>query len=280
MSLGTYDFAAGTTGSVTIRNDAATGYVVADGIQFVSASGGVGVSVLASASRTLEGSTAPGVFTVLRDSIGTLPLTVRLTFSGSATGGTDYKSLPPTVTIPAGRATASLSVFAFADSRIEPNQTVTANIAADPAYHAIIPSAATVFIDDPASDQWKSANFSASEIGNPAISSDNADPDGDGLSNLMERALGRDPRRADANAIADLQSEPAGAGRRLILFYSKSAADLRFEVQQLSSLGLGSWSHLGVSGELYDARRGLFYQYLTTTPDESAKFLRLQITSP
>lgn len=41
---------------------------------------------------------------------------------------------------------------------------------------------------------WQLAQFSAEELNQPAISGPNADPDGDGLSNLLEYALGLSPR--------------------------------------------------------------------------------------
>ena len=43
---------------------------------------------------------------------------------------------------------------------------------------------------------WKSGAFLAAEQGDPAISGPGADPDGDGLTNLMEFALGSDPKVA------------------------------------------------------------------------------------
>ena len=37
------------------------------------------------------------------------------------------------------------------------------------------------------------------------------------------------------------------------------------------------WTHAGISAELYDATSGLSYQAALVAPDETAKFLRLQI---
>lgn len=48
---------------------------------------------------------------------------------------------------------------------------------------------------------WKMQYFSADELPIPAISGDNADPDGDGIPNLMEYALGSDARRAGVNGL-------------------------------------------------------------------------------
>lgn len=47
---------------------------------------------------------------------------------------------------------------------------------------------------------WKREQFSDVELAQPAIAGDEADPDQDGLGNLLEYALGLNPKRADAQA--------------------------------------------------------------------------------
>jgi hypothetical protein len=49
--------------------------------------------------------------------------------------------------------------------------------------------------------EWKTARFSADELAQPAIAGDDADPDRDGLGNLLEYALGLHPRHADAQDV-------------------------------------------------------------------------------
>ena len=46
---------------------------------------------------------------------------------------------------------------------------------------------------------WQSQKFSSAELSNPTISGADADPDGDGLPNLLEYAMGLEPKTADAN---------------------------------------------------------------------------------
>ena len=46
---------------------------------------------------------------------------------------------------------------------------------------------------------WQSQKFSSAELSNPAISGADADPDGDGLPNLLEYAMGLEPKAANPN---------------------------------------------------------------------------------
>jgi hypothetical protein len=50
-------------------------------------------------------------------------------------------------------------------------------------------------------DFWKAARFTAIELADPAVSGDLADPDGDGIPNLMEYALGLEPRQPDQTGL-------------------------------------------------------------------------------
>ena len=61
-------------------------------------------------------------------------------------------------------------------------------------------------------DLWRAEHFSAAELADPAVSSATADPDADGLGNLLEYAWALDPHIADAAAGARLtthQNAPA-----------------------------------------------------------------------
>jgi hypothetical protein len=85
-------------------------------------------------------------------------------------------------------------------------------------------------------DAWRYSNFSAAELLNPAMSGDLADPDGDGLGNLAEYAMGLNPRGASAVAGAEINSG------NLTLSYTrlKSATDVSLLAE--GSLDLVSWA--------------------------------------
>ena len=274
--LGTHQFAAGTAGSVLVRNDAANGYVIADAVRFVIPGTLPLVSMIAPVPVAEESGGAPGVFTVFRESPGATALEVSLNAGGSATAGSDYKTLPAVVTIPAGSLSASVSVNAFPDATIEGAETVTAALAASVTYAITSPASASVTIYDPLFERWKAARFTPAELNDPLIGGDAADSDRDGRSNFLEYALFGNPRQPDAGTLPALTWQNG----QLRLYYAPPGSDLRFEVQQSSFLSPASWTHDGVSAELYDAASGLLYQFAPLTPGEPAKFLRLQISKP
>jgi hypothetical protein len=94
------------------------------------------------------------------------------------------------------------------------------------------------------SQAWRQQNFGANWT-NDAIASDNADPDKDGISNLLERALGSDPNKADAASTPQVN---AASGRLTINFTRSTAAtDLTLSVLGIDNLVTGPWIELARS---------------------------------
>jgi len=89
---------------------------------------------------------------------------------------------------------------------------------------------------------WRSQNFSAGELGNPALEAgvwgSDADPDGDGNSNLLEYASGGNPRVLDFQAPA-FALESTAEGNVLSFTYRRNlaATDVRFQVQCTEEFG-------------------------------------------
>jgi hypothetical protein len=85
---------------------------------------------------------------------------------------------------------------------------------------------------------WKFAHFGAN-TNNPAIAGDLADPDSDGLANLMEYAFATDPNVADTNTFFG-----ALDGQQFQLYFRRNtgASDLTYIVQTSGTLLL--WSNL------------------------------------
>jgi uncharacterized protein (DUF1800 family) len=95
------------------------------------------VAIAASVATTDTLSAPPAVFTVSRTGATGAPLTVYFTTSGSAASGEDYRSLPDSVTIPAGAESATVSVTPVvkdASTGMTPNKSVIVSLANGPAY--------------------------------------------------------------------------------------------------------------------------------------------------
>lgn len=109
---------------------------------------------------------------------------------------------------------------------------------------------------------WLSQFFNAAELNDPNISGLSADPDGDRIPNLVEYALGLNPRVVDQNAIP----HPRAEGGRLIFEYTRrrNAADLVFSLKASTELPA-----------LIDAT-GLFEQQSATDNGNGTETVRLR----
>ena len=100
------------------------------------------VGVTASSIPAYEGPTPQSTYlTFTRTGSTAGALTVNYTITGTATNGTDYTSLPGSVTIPIGAVSTTVSVAPIDDSISEGNETVILTITANAAY--VIDSTAT-----------------------------------------------------------------------------------------------------------------------------------------
>jgi len=74
------------------------------------------------------------IFTLTRSGDTAAALSVAMTWGGSATNGSDYTTLPASVTIPAGKTTQNITVAPINDSAIEGPEEVIGTVAANAAY--------------------------------------------------------------------------------------------------------------------------------------------------
>lgn len=157
------------------------------------------VSIAATTSVARESDQQAGVFSITRTGDTALPLLVAITTGGTAVSGQHFVALPTSVTIPAGQSSALLQVIPIPDDLAQGNRTVSVSVSADFS-HTIGSSAAAVTIEDKPFDAWRHANFTSTELANATVSAANSDPDQDQLSNLLEYALGSQPKTAGVAA--------------------------------------------------------------------------------
>lgn len=103
---------------------------------------------------------ASGTFTVKREGDLTANLLVSYGLSGTASNGVDYVTLPGVVTIPAGAASADISVAALNDALLEGDESVILTLLTNAGYNLGLPGRATQFLRD---DEKVSVSISATD---------------------------------------------------------------------------------------------------------------------
>jgi hypothetical protein len=197
------------------------------------------VTVVATQALAREQDGAAGVFTLTRTGATTSPLLVPLIWGGTAVVGTHYGTPPTTLLFPAGSSTATVTVNPIADELAQGNRTLTLSVATDFSLSSGTPSTATVTLEDKSYDAWRFSHFTQAEWAAPALSGPGEDPDGDGLPNLMEYALGGAPKTADAPSH---QARVSLIADHLTLDYTRpnSVSDVSYTVEW--SNDLQTWS--------------------------------------
>ncbi len=113
------------------------------------------VSVTAFDAVADETGSNPGSFRLTRTGTTTQlasPLTVSFTLSGTATGGSDYTTIPLSATFLANQSTVDVAVAPLADTTTEGSESVILTLTAPPSpYDLGSPSTATVTISDTSS---------------------------------------------------------------------------------------------------------------------------------
>jgi PKD repeat protein len=129
---------------------------------------------------------------------------------------------------------------------------------------------------------WQADYFSVAELEDPEIGGDGADPDGDGMPNLIEYALCRHPRVSDSN---DALRYPSDLDRLTMVYdRAKVATDVVVTVEVAGSL-LGDWQsgpdHVTETPVEEDADTETI-QAQDNTPISAApqRFLRLTVARP
>jgi hypothetical protein len=136
-------------------------------------------------------------------------------------------------------------------------------------------SATLVFTPYPPQEVWRRTRFGA-DWNNQAIAGDNADPDGDGLKNLLERAFAGDPLVADAGVAP--RNDTGGALLSIIYRSAKSATDLVLAVEESADLS-GIWTPAaGTATILSDDGTVQTLRFTRPISADRRLFLRVRVT--
>ena len=140
----------------------------------------------------------------------------------------------------------------------------------------------TVLIVKGQYEAWRELKFTSAELANDNISGDMADPDHDGIPNLMEYALGMLPKSpSPAGLPVSGKQSIGGKTYRTITFTDiRALTDITYTVQVSSDM------HTWNSGPAYCVRIDdvstdqAVYRDLTAIQDAPHRFIRLMVTRP
>jgi hypothetical protein len=124
-------------------------------------------------------------------------------------------------------------------------------------------------------DGWLADFFSSDELGNLALTGPASDPDGDGVPNLVEYAVGRDPRSTTNDAAFEVSSE---AGFWTFTYRrATEATDIAFQVER--STNLTNWSTADVTEEqILDSGAFTIWKARVVQSSTPNCFFRLKVT--
>jgi hypothetical protein len=102
------------------------------------------ITVTATDANAARTNLDPGTFTVTRSGSTASALTVNLVFTGTATNGVDYNTVATSTTIPAGAASATITVTPKASTNLAGSQTIVLTLASNANYTVGASNTATV----------------------------------------------------------------------------------------------------------------------------------------
>jgi hypothetical protein len=226
------------SGTVTVRGGS-TIFVTTDlqGLSFQLSS--PSVTMATTTADAYEFGPVSGTITISRTGSTNYDLPVQYAVNGSAANGVRYAFLSGNVTIPTGSGSIGINVVPIPNDIADGDQTVSLTITSTSGYNIGATSNGTVTIHDKPIDAWRLEEF-GSDANTPAVAGDTADPDGDGIANLMEYGLGSDPH---VISVSDLPLATIAANHLQLSFQrNTNATDVTYIVEASADLSSNTWS--------------------------------------
>jgi autotransporter-associated beta strand protein len=142
-----------------------------------------------------------------------------------------------------------------------------------PQYQSAAPVFQTFYIHPDAISAWRYNYFGTDS--NTGAAADTADPDGDGLSNLLEYALGLNPTVADG-AASVVQGTTADGSALTLTFNRIADPSLTYSVEAVDDL-TQAWSPIWSSTGSENVAGSVTVQDTVPMSSQPARFLRLQV---
>jgi Calx-beta domain len=222
---------------------------VADGEVFVGGASSVsvfgllaGTLAFSSPAYSVQASGTNATITVNRlgGTNGAVHVSYATVAGGTAAAGADYTGVSGTLNWTNGDVAAkTFTVPILGNPQVQSNVTVNLALSGPSSSSALgVQSTAAITIVEPPIDTWKLAYFGAN-ANNPAIAGDSADPQHDGIVNLMAYAYAFNPLLTQANPFT---GHLAGNQFQLVFPRNTTASDITYNIQ--SSVDLNVWSNL------------------------------------
>lgn len=227
---------------------------------------------------------APYSFTVTTDAANNAPV--------GTVSATDPEGGVKTYAILNGNSAGAFAINAATGAitvanaaALPPNQTVTLSVGVqDDGIGGIYPLKSAVAnvsikVDGPL-EQWRQQKFGAN-AGNASIAGDAADPDRDGLPNLIEYALGLEPLQAGLGGLlTDTVTTGGQTYLRLTATKNPAATDVTFTIEATGDPATSaSWSGGNTTIEV-DTPTTLRARDKTPVGSATGRFLRLKVARP
>ncbi len=235
------------------------------------------------AASGVEGASATLTVTRSGGSLGALTVGYA-TVAGTAAAGADFTAASGSLSWADGDNSAkTITVSLASDALADTPESLVVNLGAPQIGGALLADRqqATITIRT-AFTAWLASHFSSAEQANPAVSGDDADPDGDGFTNLAEFALGLGPRRPDTAPAWNTAVQNIGGTDYLTLTFKRRAPalDLAYTVQ--SSGDLATWStgpvQVGSAAANGDGTETVTYRDNVAVGGGGRRFLRVHVT--
>jgi hypothetical protein len=251
------------------------------------------VSIIATTATAQKGVGTNGLFTFSRTTPTTSGLNVLFDLVPGASQGiyrTDFgmSAIPPDIAIALGQSTVGMTVTPLDFNVVTGTVDVTVKVEDGPGYAAGQNDTATVHVLDSPVNIWKISKFGSIANANLPNAADDADPNGNGVVNLIEYALGTDPRTTAPNTRAPVAArETINGAEYLTLTFTRpkpTPSGIAYYPEYRSDLLLSAWdTATTVAGYPIDNGNGTeTVKVRTPAPLSDAEhgFLRLRVTRP
>ncbi|WFB37069.1 FAD-dependent oxidoreductase [Kiritimatiellota bacterium B12222] len=198
-AIGDFEFAEGSGGSIEIKNEGTTGYVIVDALKLVQVDELIRprLSLAVQQNELSEQAEQQGDFLVLREGSLEGDLLVNLQWEGEASLGGDVSALPLQITLGSGVDVTKIPVRVLRDELAEGDEVLGLTLLPGSGYDLNAVHQREVVLKDDPVQNWQARYFSPAEIEQGIVTAWENDPDLDQQNNLFEFIFNRNPRGAD-----------------------------------------------------------------------------------